>query len=74
MCTLGYVILFVDDVPATIDFYAAAFGLEKGFLHPEKNYGEMQTGTVTKLAFAANGFVQAARAACPPSFPPSLIL
>ena len=46
---LGYTLVYVDDVPAAMNFYEKAFGLEKGFLH-ENQYGEMITGT-TKLGF-----------------------
>lgn len=47
---LGYTLLYVDDVVKSMDFYSEAFGLEKGFLHESKQYGEMQTGQ-TKLGF-----------------------
>ncbi len=47
---LGYTLFYVDDVETTMDFYAAAFGLEKGFLHESKQYGEMLTGE-TKIGF-----------------------
>lgn len=47
---LGYTLFYVDDVEKTMNFYAQAFGLEKGFLHESKEYGEMQTGE-TKLGF-----------------------
>lgn len=30
---LGYTILYVPDVPATLQFYEAAFGLATRFLH-----------------------------------------
>lgn len=49
---LRYVILYVPDVPATMDFYARAFGLERGFLHDSGTFGEMVTGA-TKLCFTA---------------------
>lgn len=57
---LGYTLLYVDDVAQTMDFYARAFGLEKGLVH-EDVYGEMVTGE-TKLGFfvhkvaASHGF------------------
>lgn len=51
-----YTILYVDDVPAALDFYHAAFGFEIGFLHEGKDYGELITGE-TKLAFAAKGLI-----------------
>jgi lactoylglutathione lyase len=48
---LGYTLLYVDDVEATIKFYTSAFGLEAGFVDTEgKQYGEMITGD-TKLGF-----------------------
>ena len=47
-----YTILYVDDVPATLDFYERAFGLKRGFLHESGDYGEMATGE-TKLAFSS---------------------
>jgi lactoylglutathione lyase len=46
----GYTLLYVEDVEATMNFYAKAFALEKGFLHDSKQYGEMDTGG-TKLGF-----------------------
>lgn len=50
---LAYSLLYVHDVENTMNFYAAAFGLEKGFLHDSKQYGEMLTGE-TKLGFVQN--------------------
>jgi len=50
---LGYNLLYVNDVPSTMDFYAKAFGLEKGFLHPQNAYGEMATGE-TRLGFVSH--------------------
>jgi lactoylglutathione lyase len=47
---LGYTLLYVDDVELAMDFYEAAFGLTKGFLHESGQYGEMATGE-TKLGF-----------------------
>ncbi len=48
---LGYTILYVSDVEATVSFYESAFGLKRQFVH-ESGYGEMITGE-TKLAFAS---------------------
>ena len=50
---LGYTLIYVDNVEATMTFYARAFGLEKGFLHESKEYGEMITGP-TKLGFVSH--------------------
>lgn len=47
---LGYALIYVDDVPATMKFYEKAFGLKSGFLHESNQYGEMITGE-TKLGF-----------------------
>jgi lactoylglutathione lyase len=47
---LGYTLFYVDDVESTMTFYSKAFGLEAGFLHESKQYGEMATGD-TKLGF-----------------------
>lgn len=53
---LGYVIAYVENVTATLDFYEQAFGLERKLLTPEGDYGEMATGTTT-LAFAARRMI-----------------
>ena len=50
---LGYTILYVDDVPAALAFYEAAFGVGTRFLHESQAYGELETGA-TALAFAAH--------------------
>ncbi|MCP9850384.1 VOC family protein [Cyanobium sp. Morenito 9A2] len=48
---LGYTILYVADVVASLDFYGRAFGLNQRFLHESGSYGELETGETT-LAFA----------------------
>lgn len=48
---LGYTIIYVADVPKTVAFYEAAFGLKQRFIHESNLYGEMETGE-TILAFA----------------------
>jgi lactoylglutathione lyase len=48
----GYAIIYVPDVPASIDFFERAFGLKRRFLH-ESGYGELETGS-TALAFATH--------------------
>jgi uncharacterized glyoxalase superfamily protein PhnB len=48
---LGYTIVYVDKVEATIAFYEKAFGLKRGMVAGDE-YGELATGE-TKLAFAA---------------------
>jgi lactoylglutathione lyase len=54
---LGYVMVYVADVPATMEFYHRAFGLETRFLHESNAYGEMETGA-TALAFAAESLIE----------------
>lgn len=48
---IGYTIIYVSDVPATVGFYERAFGLRCRFLHESNLYAEMETGE-TVLAFA----------------------
>ena len=54
---LGYTILYVESVAETIAFYEKAFGFTPGMVLETHEYGELQSGD-TKLAFAANSFVQ----------------
>ncbi len=55
---LGYVILYVPDVAAAVEFYERAFGLSRRFVHESGQYAEMETGA-TALAFAGETFVSA---------------
>ncbi|GKS91057.1 VOC family protein [Acidovorax sp. SUPP2522] len=48
----GYTILYVEDVPGTVAFYEAAFGLSRRFVHEAGDFGEMETGA-TALAFSS---------------------
>ena len=52
--SLGYVILYVKDVPASLAFYEAAFGLSRRFFNDDngKAYGELETGAA-RLGFAS---------------------
>lgn len=50
---LGYTILYVPDVAASLAFFERAFGLPRRFLHESGSYGELDTGATT-LAFAAH--------------------
>lgn len=52
-----YTILYVDDVPATLDFYKKAFGFHVGFLHENGDYGELLSGQ-TKLAFSSTALMR----------------
>ncbi|MBU6373541.1 MAG: VOC family protein [Alphaproteobacteria bacterium] len=56
--TFGYAIFYVADVPATVAFYEAAFGLAPRFVHESKLYAEMETGA-TALAFAGEEMIDA---------------
>jgi lactoylglutathione lyase len=49
---LGWVIAYVPDVTAAIEFYERTFGLERNFVAEDGSFGELKTGE-TKLAFAA---------------------
>jgi uncharacterized glyoxalase superfamily protein PhnB len=50
--SLGYVILYVKDVSASLTFYEQAFGLTRRFFNDDngKAYGELETGAA-RLAF-----------------------
>jgi lactoylglutathione lyase len=52
--SLGYVILFVKDVSASLAFYEKAFGLSRRFFNDDqgKAYGELETGAAC-LAFVS---------------------
>lgn len=50
---LAYTIIYVENVPETVAFYEAAFGLTRRFVHASLLYAEMETGE-TALAFAGN--------------------
>jgi lactoylglutathione lyase len=49
---LGYAIIYVPDVSASIEFFERAFGLTRRFVHESGTYGELDTGETT-LGFAA---------------------
>jgi len=50
---LGYTIVYVPDVAASLAFFEQAFGLQRRFLHESGTYGELETGETT-LSFAAH--------------------
>lgn len=50
---LGYTIVYVPDVSASLTFFEQAFGLQRKFLHESGTYGELDTGATT-LSFAAH--------------------
>lgn len=49
---LGWVIVYVPDVTASLAFYGATFGLATRFVTPDGSYGELDTGQTT-LSFAS---------------------
>ena len=53
MMKLGYTILYVADVAASLQFHEQAFGFKRRFLHESGTYGELDTGATT-LSFAAH--------------------
>lgn len=50
---LGYTIIYVPDVTASLAFFELAFDLKRKFLHESGTYGELDTGETT-LSFAAH--------------------
>ena len=72
---LGYVILYVKDVSASLTFYERAFGLSRRFFNDDngKAYGELETGAA-RLAFAslplANEHLKQEVVAASPNKPP----
>lgn len=55
---LGYTILYVPDVTATVEFYERAFSLKRRFVVDSGQYAEMETGA-TALSFAAEALAEA---------------
>jgi lactoylglutathione lyase len=57
--SLGYVLLYVNDVAASLAFYEKAFGVARRFFHDDngKAYGELETGA-TRLAFVSLALAQ----------------
>ena len=49
---LGWVIVYVPDVEAALEFYERAFGLHRAFLAESGEFGQLDTGG-TALAFAS---------------------
>lgn len=48
---LGYTLVYVADVEASLAFFERAFGLARRFVAPGGGYGELETGA-TALGFA----------------------
>ncbi|KLN61817.1 glyoxalase [Kiloniella spongiae] len=49
---LAYTILYVQNVPSTLEFYQKAFDLKQKMLHESGDYGELDTGQTT-LSFSS---------------------
>lgn len=49
---LGWIIIYVPDVIAALDFYERAFALRRTFVNPSADFGQLGTGQ-TALAFAS---------------------
>lgn len=47
-----FTILYVENVTETIEFFEAAFGMERAMIHESGDYGELATGD-TRLAFSS---------------------
>jgi len=55
---LGYTIVYVDDVEASLAFFERAFGFARRFVAPGGGYGELDTGAVA-LGFAQHATARA---------------
>jgi catechol 2,3-dioxygenase-like lactoylglutathione lyase family enzyme len=56
---LGYIIIYVPNVLATVEFYETAFGLSQRSISVSTQYAELETGA-TVMAFADEAFVASA--------------
>jgi lactoylglutathione lyase len=65
---LGYTIMYVPDVLKAVEFYEAAFGLKRRYVHDSGQYAEMETGA-TALGFAAEALAEANGVAIRPNTP-----
>jgi lactoylglutathione lyase len=68
---LGYTLIYVSDVTATVAFYESAFGLQRRFIHDSGLYAEMDTGE-TALSFAAETMAEMNGLAIRPNSPRDL--
>jgi catechol 2,3-dioxygenase-like lactoylglutathione lyase family enzyme len=76
MIKFAYTILYVQDVTRSIEFYEKAFGVNRKFISPGNEYGELSTGDVTPsfatTALASSnlkqGFAESSLAAKPFGF------
>jgi len=68
---LGYTLIYVSDVTATVAFYESAFGLTRRFIHESGLYAEMATGETT-LSFASETMAEMNGLAIRPNSPRDL--
>jgi len=68
---LGYTLIYVPDVTATVAFYESAFGLTRRFVHESGLYAEMATGETT-LSFAGEAMADMNGLAIRPNSPRDL--
>lgn len=68
---LGYTLIYVPDVTATVAFYESAFGLTRRFIHESGLYAEMATGETT-LSFAGEAMADMNGLAIRPNSPRDL--
>jgi uncharacterized glyoxalase superfamily protein PhnB len=68
---LGYTLIYVADVAATVAFYESAFGLQRRFIHDSGLYAEMDTGETT-LSFAGETMAEMNGLAIRPNSPRDL--
>nr|WP_199068405.1 VOC family protein [Chromobacterium sp. ASV5] len=54
---LGYTIVYVPDVAASLRFFGEAFGLAQRFIDESGQYGELETGDTT-LSFACHALAE----------------
>jgi lactoylglutathione lyase len=73
---LGYVIAYVADVDATIEWWERSFGFSRRFVAEDGSYGELDTGATT-LSFASHELGKAnlpdGFAAHDPASPPAAV-
>lgn len=68
---LGYTLIYVSDVTATVAFYESAFDLQRRFIHESGLYAEMETGA-TALSFAGEAMAEMNGLAIRPNSPRDL--
>ena len=57
MIKFAYIILYVQDVTQSVEFYEKAFGFVRKFISPDNDYGELSVGETT-LSFASTSLAK----------------